>query len=173
VPASPARGYPLQATQRAQFRRLSAIGRGRVSRVPAAYLVGLCRPVCPWQCVPPRGARGVVFLAGLWVAVAICASRAYGRSRRVSVGAPVRCVRRGPVAARRVPLACLWRAVAYLWRAVAYLWRAVAYLWRAVACPSFARMMRRTGSVAASIRRPMARLALRAGPEGAPDAEPP
>ena len=166
MPASPARGYPLQATQRAQFRRLSAIGRGRVSRVPAAYLVGLCRPVCPWQCVPPRGARGVVFLAGLWVAVAICASRAYGRSRRVSVGAPVRCVRRGPVAARRVPLACLWRAVACLWRAVAY-------LWRAVACPSFARMMRRTGSVAASIRRPMARLALRAGPEGAPDAEPP
>jgi hypothetical protein len=54
---------------------------------------------------PPGGARGVVFLAGLWVAVAICASRAYGRSRRVSVGAPVRCVRCVPVAGRRVPVA--------------------------------------------------------------------
>jgi hypothetical protein len=105
VPASPGRGYPLQATQRAQF--------GRV-----VFLAGVWR------------ARGHVFLARL------------GRSRRVSVGAPCNVFRRGAVAARRVPVTCLWRPVAG---------------------PLFARAMRRTGNVAASIRRRMARLALRAG----------
>jgi len=166
VPASPARGYPLQAKQRAQFRRLSATGSLVRHRLDARFrrtcgMVGPCRPGCPWQCVPPgrlRRARPVsarvpVAICSPGAPAALCSSRARG--------VPWPCVPRAPMG---VPVAC---------RSARPCDVSIACLWRPVACPSFARMMRRTGSVAASIRRPTARLTLRAGPEGAPDAEPP
>ena len=208
MPASPGRGYPLQATQRAQFGRLSATGRARVSRVPEAYQwhartgsarprrpgwlwqrVPLgrqrrarpCRPGRPWQCVRAWGACGMLARIG-WVPVAMCSPR-----EPVACSSPCRPGRPGivfpPGHQGVVLLAGLWRARGYAFLAGLRAFRSrVGRRARAMCfrrgvpiagpsrtcggpsrAPLFARTMRRTGNVAASIRRRMARLALRAG----------
>ncbi len=213
MPASPARGYPLQASRRAQLGHVFAAGQARAGRRFHVYPRRTCGALvsrmvaCPWRCVHrvpvgcpcrarahgvlvpcpwrarpvpvtglgrarpvpvtglghcvPSGGCGVVFLAGLRRALGIvflarptafpsgagrrtrgmCSSRTY---RGPSLGhrgpaRPVAC-RAGTCGVGRVRGGGLWRPIAW---------------------PSRARLSRRTGSVAASIRRRMACLILR------------
>ncbi len=216
MPASPARGYPLQAARRAQFGHVFAAGQARAgprfhvyprptcgvlvsrwSRGRGDVFVGCLRgaravPVAwPWRCVR-RLPAGCSCRAGR-AAVAMWSSATCGVLVPCRSGTPVPCRRaptafppragrraramvcRGPVAgrrlpsgppaARRVPVGDLWRPVVCGAGTCGGRRMRGGDLWRPVAWPSRARMLRRAGSVAASIRRRMARLTLRAGLE--------